>query len=383
MANVFTNLAADIFVARDKVGRELVGAIPASTINADGTTRAAKGDTIRAAYTRAQTVNTSYAPSMTIPEGTDQTVDNQTMSLSSYASIQIPYTGEDEKHLDNGPGFQTVYGDQILQAFRAISNKIELDGMLAANLGAGAAYGTSGTTPFASNLADLPNVRKILVDHGCPDDGQLSAVYNTVAGVNLRNLSNLYKVNEAGSSELLRQGVLLDLYGLKIRESAQVNAHTAGSGTSYVMNDAGGFAVGRTSIPLDVGSGTVLAGDVVTFAGDTNQYVVVTGIASAGTIVIASPGLRQTHADEDAMTITASYTGNVTFHKSALELGMRPIALPHGGDAAVDRMTVQDPWSGMIFELAHYRGYQKAMIEVGCLYGWKAWKPDFIVAHKG
>lgn len=378
MANVFTNLAADIFVARDKVGRELVGAIPACTINADGSIRAAKGDTVRAAYTRAQTVNTSYAPSMTIPEGTDQTVDNQTMSLNSYASIQIPYTGEDVKHLDNGAGFQTVYGDQIYQAFRSIANKIELDLCLAINNGAGNAYGTAATTPFATTLNDIPNIRKLLVDRGCPDDGMLSGVWNTTAGVNLRNLSNLYKVNEAGSSELIRQGVLLDLYGLKIRESAQINSHTAGTGTSYVVN--GATAKGATSVVIKTGSGTVLVGDVVVI--NSKKYVVGTGVAAAGTIVLNS-GLLAAAADGDTVTIEATYTGNIVFHKAAVELAMRPIALPHGGDAAVDRMTVQDPWSGLIFELAMYKGYQKAMIEVGCLYGTKVWKSDFVAVHEG
>jgi len=378
MANVFTSLAADIFVARDKVGRELVGAIPACTINADGSTRAAKGDTIRTAVTRAQTVNTSYAPSMTIPEGTDQTVDNKTMTLSSYASIQIPYTGEDVKHLDNGSGFQSVYGDQIYQAMRAITNKMELDLCLAINNGAGNSYGTSATTPFASTLADLPNIRKKLVDRGCPDDGQLSAVYNTTAGVNLRNLSSLYKVNESGSNELLRQGVLLDLYGLKIRESAQINSHTAGSGSSYVLN--GAHAAGATSIVAKTGSGTLLPGDVVVI--NSQKYVVLVGLAAAGTFTINS-GLLAAGSDGDTITPEATYTGNIVFHKAGVEMAMRPIALPHGGDAAVDRMTVQDPWSGLIFELAMYKGYQKAMIEVGALYGSKVWKPDFVCVHQG
>ena len=378
MANVFTSLAADIFVARDKVGRELVGAIPACTINADGTTRAAKGDTIRAAYTRAQTVNTTYAPSMTIPEGTDQTVDNMTMTLNSYASIQIPYTGEDVKHLDNGSGFQSVYGDQIYQAFRALSNKMELDLLLNINNSAGNAYGTAGTTPFSSNMNDISNIRKLLVDRGMPDDGQVSGVWNTSATVNLRNLSNLYKVNEAGSNELLRQGVLLDLYGIKIRESAQVNSHTAGSAASYVLN--GVHAVGATTITVKTGTGTLLPGDVIVIGG--KKYVVLVGLASAGAFTINS-GLQKAGADGDTVTPEASYAGNVVFHKAAVELGMRAIALPHGGDAAVDRMTVQDPWSGLIFELAMYKGYQKAMIEVGCLYGTKVWKPDFCAIHEG
>jgi hypothetical protein len=45
---------------------------------------------------------------MTIPEGTDQTVDNLSMTLDSFANVQIPWTGEDVKHLDNGVGFGAV-----------------------------------------------------------------------------------------------------------------------------------------------------------------------------------------------------------------------------------------------------------------------------------
>ena len=80
MANTLTDLAADIYVAADVVGRELVGYIPASTINS-GTERAALNDTVRSFATQAASVVNS-TPSMTIPEGTDQTVDNKTMTLS-------------------------------------------------------------------------------------------------------------------------------------------------------------------------------------------------------------------------------------------------------------------------------------------------------------
>ncbi len=125
MANVFTNLAADIYEAADRVGRELVGGLTSVKINA-GAQAAAKGDTVRSAFTQPQVVSTSYAPAMTIPEGTDQTVDNKTMTLGTYASVQIPYTGEDVKHLNNGAGYETVYGNQVQQAMRSICNKMEL-----------------------------------------------------------------------------------------------------------------------------------------------------------------------------------------------------------------------------------------------------------------
>ena len=62
---------------------------------------------------------------------------------------------------------------------------------------------------------------------------------------------------------------------------------------------------------------------------------------------------------------------------------MRPLAQPNGGDAATDRLTVQDPVSGLVFEVAAYKGYNKAMFDVSCLYGYKVWKPEFVATLLG
>lgn len=381
MANTLTNLAADIYKAADMVGRELVGFIPSVTVNGDATTRAAKGDTIRSFATRAVAVNSSFAPAMTIPEGTDQTVDTKTMTVDTYGSVQIPWTGEDVKHVNNGNGFETIYGDQIRQAMRAITNAIELAIWTAAYKGSSRGYGTAGTTPFASSFAEVPQLRKILQDNGCPFDGQCSMVMDTTASANLRTLAQLQKANEAGGTELLRQGTMLDLMGMMLKESAQITTHTKGTGTGYLLNDASS-EVGDTTIATDTGSGTIVAGDIVTFAGTTHKYVVNTAL-SGGNFVIGSPGLRVAEADNDAITVGNSYTPNVAFHRSAIELGMRPPAVPPGGDAAVDMMTVQDPWSGLVFEIAAYKGYMKAMFDVRCLYGVKVWKPDHVATLLG
>lgn len=380
MANVLTNLAADIYKAADVVGRELVGFIPAVTVNGDAVTRAAKGDTVRSHFTRTPTVSTTFAPAMTIPEGTDQTVDNKTMSVDTYATVQIPWTGEDMKHVNNGSGFETIYGDQIRQAMRAICNTIELSLFTTAYQGASRATGTAGTTPFASTIDVVADVRKILVDNGCPMDGNVSLVMNTAAGAAMRKLTNLYKVNEAGGSDMLRQGVLLDLQGLMLRESAQISQVTKGTGASYLLN--GALAVGATTITVDTGSNTILAGDIVTFAGTTDKYVVNTAL-SGGSFTIGAPGSLAVEADNDAVTVGNNYTPNMAFHKSAIELAMRPPAMPMGGDAAVDLMTIQDPFSGLVFEIAAYKGYQKAMFEVRCLYGSKAWKSNHIATVLG
>jgi len=376
MANVFNNLAADVYEAAERVGRELVGGINAVKINS-GAQAAAKGDIVRSSFTRPQVVSTTYNPSMTIPEGTDQTVDNKTMSLDTYASIQIPYTGEDQRHLNNGAGYQTVYGNQIQQAMRSICNKIELDLMAAISAGAGQAYGTAGTTPFASNMNDVPNIMKLLLDRGCPDDGQINAIYDTTAAVNIQNLSALYKVNESGSSEMLRRGKLGEIYNVNLLRSGQVGKPAAGTGASYLLN--GALAVGALTVTVDGGTGTILAGDVVTIG--NYKYVVATAL-SGGSFTINSP-IMEAAADNLAITVNAAARRNVVLHRDAVELGIRPLALPEGGDAAKDMMVVQDPVSGLAFTLSHYVGFKKSMIEIGCLYGYKVWLPDFAAIHLG
>lgn len=374
MPNILTSLAADIYKAADTVGREQVGFIPSITING-GSEAVALGDTVRSFFTRTPTVGT-ITPSMTIPEGNDQTVDNKTLTIDQTASVKIPWTGEEIKHVDNGAGYSSVYGDQIAQALRAIINQIEAYTWMLAYKGASRAFGTAGTTPFAANFNEVAELRQILIDNGCPDDGQLTLVMNTLAGTKLRNLSQLQSVSLAGNDTLLRQGQLLNLQRVMLKESAAPIVTAKGTGVSYTTS-AAGFAVGSTSIPIITGTGTILAGDVVTFAGDANKYVVATGVAAAGTLVIAEPGLRiAIPAAATALTVGNLATSNVILHKGACELAIRPMALPMGGDEAVDHMTVQDPWTGISFDVSAYKGYKKAMFDVSCVYGGKLWKPQ-------
>jgi len=382
MANTLTDLAADIYKAADIVGRELVGFIPSVMINT-GIEQAGVGTTIRSHFTRAATVG-DISPSMTIPEGTDQVVDNKTMTLTKQRGVAIPWTGEDIRYVNDGAGYTTIYGDQITQAMRALVNEIEVDLATEAYTNASRAFGTAGTTPFASNFNDIAEVRQILADNGMPtEDGQLSLIVNTLAGTNLRQLAQLQKANEAGGTELLRQGTLLELQGFMLKESAKVQSHTKGTATG--LDAAGGEPAGETSIALDGGDGgTLLSGDVVTFAGDTNKYIVNTGFtAASGTAVIGGPGLQATLADTVEMTIGDSYTANVALHRNGMELAMRAPAKPAGGDAAEDVMVVRDPHSGLVFEISVYKGFNKAMIYVGAVWGYKAWKPDAIAILLG
>jgi hypothetical protein len=380
MANTLTDLAADIYKAADIVGRELVGFIPASTVNA-GSEQAAVGQTVRSFATPAATA-VDISPSMTIPEGTDQTLTNKTLTITEQRGVQIPYTGEDVRFLDGGAGYETVYGAQIQQAMRTLVNEMEADLAEEAYKNASRAVGTAGTTPFASNFNTVAEARQILADNGMPvNDGQVSLVVSTAAGTNLRNLASLQQVNTAGGDDLLRRGELLNLQGVSLKESAQVISHTKGTGASILLNDASS-AVGDTTLTVDGGSGTILAGDIITLAGDTNKYVVNTALA-AGSLTIGDTGLRVAAADNAAITVGNSYTANVMMHRAGLELAMRAPAKPVGGDAAEDVLVVQDPTSGLVFEVAVYKGFNKAMIQVGAVWGYQAWNSDAMAIVMG
>lgn len=82
-----------------------------------------------------------------------------------------------------------------------------------------------------------------------------------------------------------------------------------GTGTGYLTSAA--FVINDTAITVDTGTGTILAGNIITFDGDTNKYVV--DIALTGdTVTIASPGLVQNLADDAAITVEGGATNVVS-----------------------------------------------------------------------
>lgn len=373
MANTLTNLVPDLYSALDVVSRELVGFIPAVT--RDSTTeRAALNQVVRSFVAPAVTAS-DITPAVTPPNDGDQTIGNVSLSITKARRVPIRWNGEETRGVKTGAGFGRIKVDQIAQAMRTLTNEIEAD-LAAQHIYASRASGSAATPLFATNLKDPANSRKILSDNGAPL-GDMQLVIDTSAGAAMRTLAQLTKANEAADTSMLRQGVLLDIHGFQIRESAQVvQAPTVG--TSSFSSGTAGFAKGSTSITI-TGTGSLLAGDIITFAGDTNQYVVTTAIAAAGTLQIAAPGLMQAlPASAKAITVVAAANRNMAFARSAIVLAQRLPALPDGGDLAVDRMTITDPRSGLAFEVAMYAQYRQMQYEISCAWGVKTVKPEHL-----
>lgn len=375
MANTLTNLVPELYEALDVVSRELTGFIP--SVSMDNTAdRAAVDQTIRIPKTEAQSA-ADNTPANIQPDTGTQTIENVTMTIDNSRHVPIRWTGEEQRGYSYNGTLQTTLQQQFAQGIRTLVNEIEAD-IAAEYVRSSRAYGTADTTPFASSLEDAAEIRKILVDNGAPEDRSL--VINTSAGVNLRSLVTLNQANTAGGDDLLRQGVLLPLFGMAVRESAQIQAHTAGTASSATTDDSG-YEVGATTITLEsTGTGTILAGDVVTFAGDSNKYVVVSGdddVSDGGTITLAEPGLRVAIGTSDtAITVTSDYTANMAFSRNAIQLATRLPERPEQGDMATDVTTLTDPRTGLSFEVAYYPGFREGALHVAIAWGTKLIKPE-------
>jgi hypothetical protein len=387
-ANTLTDLIPDLYAALDVVSRELVGFIPSVGRSAT-VERAAVGQSVKIPVSSAQSA-VDIAPAMAIPEPPDNTLTTSSMAITKSRAVPFGFTGEEQRAMDvgGGPGYLSARGMIIAEALRTLTNEVELDLAVEAAANASRATGTSGTTPFATDdLSPLAQLRLILNQNGAPITGR-SAVLDGLTAANLITVKNLSRVNESGTQMTLRQGELLNVYGMSLKETGQSVSHTKGTGASATTNNAG-YAVGATTITLaSAGTGTIVADDVITFAGDTNQYVVVTGdadVSGGGTIVIESPGLRKAiPASATAITVTNSYTAaGVAFSQDALWLAARAPAVPEEGDAAEDRILITDQRSGLTFEVCIYLGYKKVRYEIGLAWGVKATKPRHIALLKG
>jgi len=372
MANTLTGLIPTLYNALDDVSRELIGFIP--NVASDSTTAmAAVGQTVRSPVVPQGGLEDITAGDRPADSG-DQTIGYQDVEISKSKAYPIRWTGEEQLSVSANGVVNTVLSDQFAQGFRTLANAVEAD-LGAEYAGMSRAYGTAGTTPFATadDMSDMAEANRILDDNGAPQLGRVMIVGSAARAKLEGKHSELFKVNEAGDAgALLRQRNMRQLMGFGMGYSAGIASHVKGTATGALVN--GALAVGATEIVFDgatAGATGIKAGDVITFAADTeNKYVVKTGlVAASGTITIQGPGLRVAIPDNNAITVGNAFTANMFYQRNALLLATRQPAMPEGGDEAEDVTTVTDPVTGLTFQIALYKQYRRIKYEIGLAWG--------------
>ena len=376
MANTLTGIIPTLYEALNTVSREMVGFIPAVRRDSNAE-RAAVDQVVRVPLGEAGALE-DVTPGVSPANSGDTTVGYTDVKITKSKAAPVRWNGEEQRAVGTNGTYNQVLADQFTDAMRKLVNAVEVDLSTAAKVGASRAYGVAADVPFktAGDLSDFAGIAQILDVNGAPVvDRQL--VLGSSAMANLRGKQSvLFKVNEAGTNDMLRNGMTDRVQNFALRYSGGIATHTNGTGASYVAD--GAHAAGIAGVKVKTGTGTVLAGDVVTFASDANKYVVGTGIAAAGTLQLNKPGLLAALSNAGPMTIGANYVPNAAFARNAIVLVARAPAVPIGGDSADDAMTITDPVTGMTFEVRVYRQYRQVKYEVCLAWGCAVVKPEHV-----
>lgn len=383
MANNLTGIIPTLYEALNVVSREMVGFIPA--VNRDSNAeRAALNQVVRSPVGEAGELE-DIVPGEQPANSGDTTVGHVDVTISKAKAAPVRWNGEEQKAVGSSGQYNKVLADQFADAMRKLVNEVEIDLAVEAKLGASRAVGTAGTTPFgtAGDLSDFADLAQILDDNGTPIvDRQL--VLSSPAMNHLRGKQSvLFKVNEAGSEDMLRTGYTDEVGGFFLRYSRGLQRHVSTSSAGFATTGAHAAGINQIAFAASATAGDLFnAGDVVTI--DGNKYVANTNVVQSGGVMgINQPGLLADVATGTAVVSSASYIPSIAFARNAVVLAARAPAVPEGGDSAVDSMMITDPLTGMTFEVRMYRQYRQVKYEVCLAWGVKAIKPEHIALLMG
>lgn len=382
MSVTLTDLIPDLYVSLDVISREMVGMIPSVSIDAQ-VARAAIGQQVRTFVAPASSAD-DIVPGVIPPDDGDQSILNRSITVQKARRVPIRWTGENDRESAFNAG--SIRQQQIQQAMRTLVNEIEGDLYSAVASKASRMYvgSNSAITPFrtANEWTDAANVRKVLMDNGSPLN-DISMVMDTATGASLRGYQAA--VNTYGSDQLIRQGILLDVGGMSLRESAAVRA-VASAEAGKVLAAVGGEAEGATVIAVteaEAGDIVFSAGDLIEIAGHDELYMVAapSTVSGTGNITIEGPGLQKALGAADVITVAGAGVRNVAFQRGAVILAQRLPSVPEGGDLAQDRTTITDPRSGLSFEVAMYPQYRQMQWEISAAWGVGVIKPEHVTGQ--
>lgn len=190
----------------------------------------------------------------------------------------------------------------------AVNGKVGCNIASQANTGSTATFGRFTVDHYeVTGSMALPCTGNALLYMGQPELGiTLAATAFSGGGVPLAHyttgLPNLSTLTVSGENGATTFNPLSSRLAPALPALAWVGG---GSGRAFSTDAA--YATGSTQITL-TGSGTVQAGDIVRFAGDSNQYTVATGVTGSGVITLAAPGLQQAVAPGTGMSFYHSFS---------------------------------------------------------------------------
>jgi len=404
MANVFTNIMPKIIARGLMVLREV--AIMPRLVNSDFSADAKrKGQTVDVPVPSAvgtQAVSPGKDPVTPV----DTTVPIVQIPLDQWRKNDPIYlTDKEMLEIDSKEFFLPT---QMEEAVRALANEVNvyLFGLYKnTTQGIYGAVGTAGTTPFGSGVLtkSATDARKLLNKQLCPKANR-SGVLDYDAEAAALELSAFQDADKVGSSEVKIEGEVGRKFGINWNADGDVPTHTAGTivdggaARTCAVDNGAGYAIGIDTIDVDEGAattavGTITRGDIISFAGHAQQYVVVDNTGSAqfvapdytfATNAIAGlkfyPALVAAVVDDELITVVDDHVVNLCFHRDAFGFAQRQLETDSIGTQII---TMTDPVTGIGLRLEVLRQNKQMVWEFDLLYGGKLVRPELAVRIMG
>jgi hypothetical protein len=331
----------------------------------------AKGETVDVP------IPSAVAAQAVVPAATPQSTPNvvpTSVALTLDQWYEAPFHITDR---ERAAAMEGIIPMQASEAIKAIARQVNAHIFSKFYLVGGFA-GTPGSTPFASTTGDATDARKVMNIQLAPMEDR-RFVLDPDAEANALNLRAFQDYSWSGSLSAIRDAKIDQKLGFNWFMDQQAPNHTKGTENGNYTSAATGYAIGTKTIPIITGSGTILKGDVVMFAGDTMHYAVSADLAAPGDLSI-SPGLYQAlPASAQAITVKGTsgttYPQSIAFHRDCFAFASRPLIDETDGLGNIITSAV-DPVSGLALRLEVSREHKRTRWSFDLLWGSQCVRPE-------
>lgn len=316
-------------------------------------------------------------------------------------------TDKEIAEIDMNEHFLPMQMQEAIKALASDVNQHILGKYKGASRGVFGWVGTSGTTPFGDSvgISSATQARKVLNQQLCPRSDR-RGVLDFDAEANALDLSAFSDAEKIMSAVVKTEGEIGRKFGIDWFADDDVPTHTAGtiatntgSYRTCAVNNGAGYSAGDSTINVDfdndagdVGAGTIVIGDVISFAGHDQTYTVIgdadyTFVGNAITGLQFYPVLQEDVADNEVITVKDDHVVNLVFHRDAFAFATRALedanALQRmiGGTSQI--MSMQDPQTGLVLRLEVSRQHKQFVWEFDILWGAELIRPELAVRIAG
>lgn len=381
MANTLTNILHKILARSLPILREQCIAV--RTVNFNYSSEAAKKGTVINIPKPKTVAVQDVTPSNTPPAATGISHDLIQMTLDNWRENEPFALNDDELcMIDKNEHFLP---DVIQEAVRGIAN--DMNQKTWANYkGVYGFVGTAGTTPFGAGRLDqdIIDARKILNAQLCPKESR-NSVLDFTAGASALGVDSIKDADKRGDAATKRTGEIGYAFGFTWNEDDHILTHTRNGLGAGALTVNGVNPVDAEVISIAKGAGDswyAFEGDLLTFAGDTQQYVITADLwvgQAANTDVPISPPLKVATVGGEAVTSIDTHVVNLAFHPNGIAVAMRPILDAQGElSAKADFAMMRDPATGLMLRIEVIRAWRQWIWAIDVLYGTKLIDPRLV-----